>query len=127
MSLKDVYLRYGLQSDLAQEMARIGLSVSAVRETRLNHLVGQYGLERDVAKRIKSLVLREPIDEEVAQQLLVANAFTCCCCHGAKSHSFLIHHIEPYGQSQDNEWSNLAVLCPACHDLTHRSTAANLS
>ena len=52
-------------------------------------------------------------------ELLERSNYTCCVCHGAKSRSYVVHHIEEYALTRNNSYSNLAVLCPADHDLAH--------
>jgi HNH endonuclease len=83
--------------------------------------VSKFGLSNLEAAEIKRSVTRTPIEEGLVDLLLERSNFTCNICKGQKSHGYIVHHIVPYEESQDNTYNNLVVLCPACHDLAHRS------
>lgn len=57
---------------------------------------------------------RTKVPPATADDLLVANAHTCCVCHEARQ-PVEIHHIN--GDPSDNRPENLAVLCRNCHGL----------
>jgi len=120
-------LKYSIHEDLANELLSKDLSVTTLKATSIKNLVDKYGLDKVVATEVKRLVQRQPIDDTVLDELLLNNNFTCCCCLGNKGKTILVHHIEEYENSQDNSYTNLAVLCPVCHDLVHSSRALTLT
>ncbi|MBI5675851.1 MAG: HNH endonuclease [Nitrospirae bacterium] len=116
----NTYLQYGVPSCIANDLSEKGVPVTTFRTTSANNLESKYGIDPRIIQIVKPLITRQPIDEAVVTTLLERSNFTCCCCKGVKSNSYIIHHIEEYSESQDNSYSNLVVLCPACHDLAHR-------
>jgi hypothetical protein len=88
--------------------------------------VTNYAIGELEARELKKCVIRQPIDKTVAAMLLERANHTCCVCKGLKSHAIIIHHIVEYEISQDNTYTNLAVLCPSDHDLAHRPGALSL-
>jgi 5-methylcytosine-specific restriction endonuclease McrA len=114
------YLQYGVPSDIAKYLGEKELPVTTFRATSVTNLESKYEIDPRIIQIVKPLITRQPIDEDVINKLLEESNFTCCCCKGVKSNSYVIHHIEEYSKSQDNSYSNLVVLCPACHDLAHR-------
>jgi 5-methylcytosine-specific restriction endonuclease McrA len=115
------YLQYGVPSDIAEGLIQKGIPVTTLRTTSISNLVNKYHMDMDTAKIAKRFVLRQPIDEDIVQMLLENSNYTCCCCKGTKSTSYIIHHIEEHAKTQDNSYANLAVLCPTCHDIAHHS------
>lgn len=115
------YLQYGVPSDIAENLIQKGIPVTTVRTTSISNLVTKYHIDANTAKLVKQLVSRQPIDEDIVDILLGNSNYTCCCCKGVKGKSYIVHHIEEYSKTQDNSYSNLAVLCPTCHDIAHRS------
>jgi len=120
-------LKYGISSYLAKELIFKGLNVTTIKNTSIKNICHQYGIDMIIAKEIKNLTKRHPINKEVLDDLLLNNNFTCCCCTGDKGQSIIVHHINEYEKSQDNSYNNLAVLCPTCHDLVHSSRALTLT
>lgn len=123
MSLTDKYIQYGVPSDKATKYDLLDLPVTTFRTTSKRNLIKKYGLEAQEVNFVKLCIQRQPIDEETLQALLERNNYTCCICKGIKSDAYIIHHIEEYATSQNNEYYNLAVLCPNDHDLVHRQGA----
>lgn len=120
------YVQYGVSEEEATKLVSLGLSVSALRNTSVKAVAATYGLPREAIERLKGLVTRKPIGAEVLDELLENSRYTCNVCEGLKGSSFLVHHIQPYEQTQDNSYENLVVLCPTCHDLAHRSSGLTL-
>jgi len=116
------YLQYGVPNDIAENLAQKGLPVTTFKATSNENLVDKYGLTLDVIEVVKERIQRQSIDSETIETLLENSNYTCCVCKGAKGKSYIIHHIEEYSKTQDNSESNLAVLCPTCHDLAHRNS-----
>lgn len=119
-------LRYGVSKELARKAVESGLTVSKIRPLSLSDLTNTFLMTPVEAAELKNCVVRAPIDKEIVSQLLSASNFTCNVCKGTKGHSYIIHHIDPYEQTQDNSYSNLIVLCPSDHDLAHRPAALTL-
>lgn len=113
-------LRYGVSTTLAERAVEAGLTVSKARALSQKDLVAKYGLSVGEAKFIAAAVRRAPINADVVQFLLERSNFVCCICKGQKSPAYIIHHISAYEKTQDNGYANLAVLCPADHDLAHQ-------
>lgn len=122
-SIED-YLKYGIDSRLANKVISKGLTISALRSLNKVNLKKDYNFEDFEIVQIKNAVIRKPIDESVLENLLENSAYTCNICKGVKSDSYIIHHIEHYNISQDNSYENLIVLCPNDHELAHREGEA---
>ncbi|NVO12370.1 MAG: HNH endonuclease [Bacteroidales bacterium] len=120
MAITDTYLQYGVPSDKAEKYDMLGIPVTTFRNTSNKNLIDKYGLDKHEVAFVKNCIQRKPIDELTILRLLEKNNYTCCICKGVKSDAYIIHHIEEYSVSQDNEYYNLAVLCPNDHDLVHR-------
>ena len=120
--LADTYLKYGVASDVAIKLEEFGLSVTAFRTLNITQLVDKYNLDKDEVSWVKRAITRKAIDSTIVHNLLENSNFICCCCKGLKSDSYIIHHIEEYEISQNNEYDNLAVLCPNDHDLAHSNS-----
>ncbi|CUI28221.1 MULTISPECIES: HNH endonuclease signature motif containing protein [Pseudomonadota] len=116
----DTLVQYGVASDLAEKANDAGLTVSKARVLSQKDMVSKYGLSESEAKALAVAVRRAAIDPDVAQLLLESSNFVCCACKGAKSPAYIIHHIVEYEKTQDNSYTNLAVLCPTDHDLAHQ-------
>jgi hypothetical protein len=115
------FLQYGVTSHLAERAANVGLTVSKVRNLAIADIVNKFNLTLEEAQTLKQAVQRAPIDSDTLDTLLERSNYTCNICKGVKSTSFIVHHIKPYAQSQNNSYSNLIVLCPTDHDLAHNS------
>lgn len=113
-------LKYGIDTELARIAVSKNLNITTIRNTSKQNLISKYDLNQTQAEILKNAVRREPIDEDILQLLLERNAFTCCLCNGIKSDAYIVHHIEHYNVSQDNSYTNLALLCPNDHELAHR-------
>lgn len=116
----DTYLKYGINIEFAGKLIRQGLSISKIKKLPSADLISIYGLDSSEVQYLKKLFIRQPIPDDVLNELLENNNYVCCVCKGVKSDSYVIHHITPYSMTRDNSYSNLAVLCPADHDLAHR-------
>jgi hypothetical protein len=113
------FVQYGVSSDLAAICANADLTVTKARTLAIKDLVDKFALSTSQAKAIKEAVSRKPIDKDTLYTLLERSNYLCNICKGTKSTSFIVHHIEPYAQTQDNDYRNLIVLCPADHDYAH--------
>lgn len=123
MYKSDTYIQYGVPSDKAEKYKQLDLPVTAFRRTSKKNLIDKYSLDKQEVDFVKLCISRQPIHEDTVNSLLENNNYTCCICKGIKSDAYIIHHIEEYSTSQDNNYHNLAVLCPNDHDLVHRKGA----
>lgn len=115
------FLQYGVASDLAERAVQEGLTVTKVRTLSNADIIHKFSLTKEEAKAIKHAVQRQPINQETLHSLLERSNYTCNICKGVKSSAFIVHHINAYANTQDNDERNLIVLCPADHDLAHNS------
>lgn len=120
-SITNNLLRYGIGLNLATRAEQMGLTLQRIRNTKKATLIGDHGFSEDEATELKNSVKRKPIPEELVSVLLERSNFVCCVCKGEKGKSYVIHHIVPYAETQDNTYGNLIVLCPNDHDLAHGS------
>ncbi|UTW33638.1 HNH endonuclease [Idiomarina loihiensis] len=120
--LADTYLKYGVASDVSIKLEELGLSVTTFRALNTNQLVDKYNLDKGEVSWVKRAITRKAIDPTIVHDLLENSNYICCCCKGLKSDSYIIHHIVEYEVSQNNEYDNLAVLCPNDHDLAHSNS-----
>ncbi|MFD2917723.1 HNH endonuclease signature motif containing protein [Psychroserpens luteus] len=120
-------IKYGLGQKMASYFIEKGLSVTSIKGNSKKNLIEKFGLTKIEADEAKNKISRQPIDKKVVNDLLLHNNFTCCCCLGNKGKSYVIHHIEEYEISQNNNIENLALICPVCHDLAHSKRALTLT
>ena len=111
------YLKYGISSDIAQYLYDLGISISDIKNNSKKDLLNKYKIGDDIISFIKDCTGRKPIDEKTILKLLEKNNYMCCACKGLKSDAYIIHHIIEYSKSEDNTYSNLALLCPNDHDI----------
>lgn len=115
------YIRYGVDSKSAEKYSSLNLPITTFKNTSQKNLIEKYGLSKEEIKRTKNCIKRKPVDEETLVKLLENCNFVCCCCKKIES-GFIIHHIEEYSISQNNDYDNLVVLCPNHHDIAHRNS-----
>jgi hypothetical protein len=126
MSVVDRLMQYGVSSILAQKVDGKGLTLSKLRSFSKKDLVETFRLTRGEVDELKTCIMRFAIESDTVRLLLDRSNHTCCICKGAKGGAIVLHHIEPYEVSQNNNYSNLAVLCPNDHDRAHRSGALSM-
>lgn len=119
--LVSTYINYGVSVDCAVILERINIPMKTFRATSKKILIETYGLEEKLINEVKEAIQRQPIEDDILNVLLENSNFTCCLCKGVKGKSYIIHHIIEYSKTQDNTYSNLAVLCPVCHDIAHNN------
>ena len=59
---------------------------------------------------------RKAIPKQTRDQILVDCKHRCVICHEKTPH---VHHIVPVEEGSKNDYENLVVLCPTCHDNIH--------
>ncbi len=124
MSLAETYIQYGVPSNWAHRYELLEISSTTFKQTSKKNLNTKYQIPQIQITFVKNALNRQPIDHAVVQKLIENNRFVCCLCKGQKSDAYIIHHIVEYSISRDNNYSNLALLCPNDHDLAHRSGIA---
>ena len=130
--IRSKLLGYGVSLDLATLAQDKGLNLQTIRSLKVQDLVSNYGFTHEEVKEIRVCIKRRAIPQEIIELLLRRSNYLCCLCKGDKGRSYIIHHIVPYAETQDNSYDNLIVLCPNDHDLAHgagltmKITAVNL-
>ncbi|MDR6711259.1 hypothetical protein J2W83_000849 [Pseudomonas hunanensis] len=130
--IRSKLLGYGVSLDLATRAQDKGLNLQTIRSLKVQDLVSNYGFTHEEVKEIRVCIKRRAIPQEIIELLLRRSNYLCCLCKGDKGRSYIIHHIVPYAETQDNSYDNLIVLCPNDHDLAHgagltmKITAVNL-
>ena len=124
-NIEEKYINYGVSSDIANFLAEKDLPVSTFRITNKKNLINNYGIEEKIVDEVKKCIVRQPIDDEVVFKILENSNSTCNVCKGTKGQGYIIHHIKEYSKSQNNDYENLIVLCPTCHDMAHRGGLTN--
>lgn len=119
-------IRYGVSSDLVQKIEAKNLTLSKIGTLSKKDLTESFGLTVVEAEELKTCVVRRPVEPDTVRLLLDRSNHTCCVCKGAKGGAIILHHIVPYEETQNNHYSNLAVLCPNDHDRAHRPGALTL-
>lgn len=122
----DSLIAYGISQNLAAKAVERKLSITQIRALSRVNLVDKFCFSIDEAEELSSAVNRKPIDDDIVFLLLKNLNSLCCVCKADKGKTYIIHHIKPYTESQDNRYENLVVLCPTCHDLAHRRTGLTL-
>ncbi|RKR05082.1 hypothetical protein C8C83_4411 [Flavobacterium sp. 90] len=117
----NTYIQYGVPSDLTQKLKSLSLPKTTFEKTSNKNLVEKYGLSVAEVELVKECITRKAIDVNTVEALLKNSNYTCCICKGTKGKSYIIHHIEEFSVSQNNQYYNLAVLCPDDHDLAHKT------
>ena len=105
----------GCDTQLAESLHRGGYTLRKLR-TLDTQALDRLGMSSSCQEALAGK--RPPIPEDTALTLLLRNAHTCCICHD-RTRGVVIHHIDPWAQSQNHAEDNLAILCPVCHDKAH--------
>lgn len=113
-------LQYGISDELANKIISVGLTISKIKSLNQDDLIKKYSLSEKEASFISKAIKRKPININILNSLLDRSNCVCNICKGMKGKSIIIHHIEEYEISQNNNYNNLIVLCPTDHDLAHR-------
>ena len=112
-------LALGFDTDLIDKCRNASLSLSSLRGMNKVGLI-HLGFTPDECQTILAKVNRVPISNDVMTEVLLKSGEVCCyCCDGFTARPYQIHHIEEYHQSQDNQESNLMLVCPTHHVTIH--------
>lgn len=60
---------------------------------------------------------RLKIPSALRRRVLIEARHRCAICRHATVH---VHHIIPWSECKNHEYSNLIAICPNCHDQAHR-------
>lgn len=116
------FLSLGFPTDLIDKIDDLYLTYSALNGISIEALM-KMGFEEDEANVIRSKTGRKPIKGEVIKSLIDKSGGCCCYCkNGISTQPYQIHHIEEYHINQNNEESNLLVVCPNHHVTIHSKT-----
>lgn len=111
-------MRRGLDSDAANRLRRLGLTLAELRRRGDADLAALGLSETDVAALRSGA--RPPIPFETLVRVLWTNRSACCVCR-AFDRAIILHHIVPWATSRSHDPSNLAVLCLEHHAQAHRT------
>jgi hypothetical protein len=112
------FLKYGIPDDIIVKLIANNYTISKVRPASQKDL--QSFLTQDEAKNVKAKLTRQEIDEAVFNRLVTQTELSCCFCWDITTDKpVIIHHIDPYEDTQDNSFNNLIVLCLNHHGEVH--------
>jgi len=118
----NTFLSRGFPTDLIEKIDNFSLTYSALNGIPLEALM-KLGFEEEEANVIYEKTGRKPIKKEVRKSLIEKSGECCCYCkNGINTQPYQIHHIEEYHVNQNNEESNLLVVCPTHHVAIHSKT-----
>jgi hypothetical protein len=111
---RNALLALGFPTDLIEKINRNGHALGILKQFSYTGLRKYYNDEE--SKLINERIKRQPISDEVIEQLLKDSKEVCCyCADGVSTRPYQIHHIEPYHITQDNSEHNLVLVCPTHH------------
>ena len=119
---RDKYFQRGVSSEDIEKIIDSGIPITKFRNLSKKDLVEKFQLSPEIVDRVKKKVNRTPYDPTMLKELIFKSRNTCCVCRGKKSNAIQIHHIDEHAKGGDNDPQNLAVICPACHELTMKGT-----
>lgn len=116
---RNTFLSRGFSTDLIDKIDEKSLTYSAINGISISALK-KMGFSDEEAKVIHSKTGRRPIKKEVLKSLIEKAGGCCCFCkNGVSTQPIQIHHIDEYHFSQNNEETNLLVICPSHHVSLH--------
>lgn len=122
----NTFLSRGFPTDLIEKIDKLSFTYSALNGISIEALM-KIGFEEEEANIIYSKTGRKPIKKEVVKSLIEKSGGCCCYCkNGINSQPYQIHHIEEYHISQNNEESNLIVVCPNHHVVIHSKSISDV-
>lgn len=101
----DTYLKYGINTEFAGKLMRQGLSISKIKKLPSADLISIYGLDSSEVQYLKKLFIRQPIPDDVLNELLENNNFVCCVCKGVRGCLKTIVNGREFSES-DNDSCN---------------------
>jgi len=110
-------MQYGISQADAEEILNRGYNLTQLRNNpiiKLNKVFSE-----DKVRVWKEKIKRKRIPNRDFHKLLYKSDFECVLCNLGNKLPVIIHHIEPYEVSQNNEFDNLILLCLNHHDQVH--------
>jgi hypothetical protein len=116
----------GLDSALARKLRAKGWGLNKLKQATDLELK-RLGLNRSHIEGIRA-GSRPPIPYDVLVDVCSKNRWCCCVCRDPNL-PIVVHHINPWAESQDHSESNLAVVCQLHHSEAHtrRDLGLNLT
>ncbi len=115
---KQFLLKYGISEEDTELLVANGYTKTKIESVKIKELEILFPSEK--AKEIKIKLTRQPIQEEVFMRLIKETELHCPFCWNIlEEKPIIIHHIDPYNETQDNSYNNLIVLCLNHHADVH--------
>ena len=113
-------LAAGLDSSLAEKALNAGLKLTDLRAATKKSLQGLFA-DWEV-KRIQKSLQRQPIPDDVIDELVDRCDWSCCLCWNLDEHApIIIHHLEEHAKGGGDSYDNLVILCLNHHGVAHSS------
>lgn len=114
---KENILKYGIPENIVDVLLGHNYTVSKIRVASKEDL---NFLQSDQIKIVKENIRRNPIPDDIFEQLVRDSELLCCFCWNIDDNKpIVIHHIEEYNISQNNKYDNLVVVCSNHHADIH--------
>ena len=115
---KETLLKYGFSDETADLLILKGYTKTKLSTASKKELLEDF--PEDIVNEIKEKTVRQPIPEDVFDKLVKETELHCPFCWNYKEElPIIIHHIDPYNETQDNTYHNLIVLCLNHHAEVH--------
>ena len=102
----------GIDTKSAEILIENGFNKTKIQKTSKKDLLRSLSIlfiEEDILG-IKEKVSRKPIPKNLIQELIQKSDWKCCICNELKLiQPVVIHHIEEYHISQNNDYKNLII------------------
>ena len=116
---KQTLLNYGIDQSLAQKIVSYDLTITKLRVNSRSDLKRLSFTDSEI-DIIKERTERQPIPDNVMEQLIKDTELHCCICQDIDNHKpIIIHHIVEHRLTQDNSYDNLIVVCLNHHADIH--------
>ncbi len=110
-------MQYGISQEHAEEILNRDYNLTKIRTTSIKELLKIFSENK--VKEWKEKIKRKRIPNKDFYKLLNKSEFECVLCKFGNKLPVIIHHIDPYEVSQNNEFDNLILLCLNHHDQVH--------
>ncbi len=110
-------MQYGISQEHAEEILNRDYNLTKIRNISIKELTKIFS--EDKVKEWKEKIKRKRIPNKDFYKLLNKSDFECVICKFGNKLPIIIHHIDPYELSQNNEFDNLILLCLNHHDQVH--------
>jgi 5-methylcytosine-specific restriction endonuclease McrA/energy-coupling factor transporter ATP-binding protein EcfA2 len=111
----------GLSTDLIKKIGSNSHTVTSLRTFSRKTLKTFYTDKE--TELIQQCIQRNPIADDVIDQLLfLSNGVCCYCADGNSTRPYQVHHIVEHSISHDDSLENLMLICPTHHSDIPRRT-----